>query len=525
MKVIRVCTLIVALAVGMMVVSAVRSSADDSATLDMIEDRLGWIEYRLAVEQWRVMAEGRSDSLRFFEDLYTYTLANADIRSLARRVKSGSSQEALERRANLVEDLALRFVVDGHLPSSGVLDTIRRLADEQVLRFDGERVSSTELELTVANDPVRARREQAWRALNSGEGLTEDMGRLFRLRNQQARREGFNNYFNLLMSTRSNSIEWYAEILSELDRATGDAYRSVLTRLKSRLRVDRIEPWDLEYAFADIRSSVDGRLIADTIQPLVSATFDSIGVDLDQLPIYTAFRDSTMAPAPPRAFDVQPPFDLRVGGSITGGHDNLRATLAAYGEAMYGCHIHQEEPLFNRPLDGAFSESVRCLFEMFADSPRWLSEVAGLPEQLTADFVSARRDLALIELRHLLVLAHFELEAYKDATQDLTRLYWNLVERYMQLPRHDEMSPWAQQLDYAFVPGAFRDRLVGRIIAAQSWDYIQRINGSVIDNRDTRSFLIQNYFRFGRRYAWPELVKRGTGEALHTDALTAWLGL
>lgn len=490
-----------------------------------LEAKLDWIEYRLALERWRVAMNGSSDSLYFFEHLLEYTMAQADIRPMVQKVESGSFDEETKRKARVLGDKAMRYVVDGRTPVAGLLDTLRSAAVGITFTLDGARASRAVLDSIVANDPARSRREQAYRALRSGTALADQLARLFRLRNQQARREGFNNYFNMVMSSRSYSLDEYRALLKQVDEATREPYQSLLTRLKTRLRVDHVEPWDLEYAYREIRLAVDSRLGPEVILPLSLATFDSIGVSIYRLPIFLGGSVTSSDGVAPVSFTVRPPHDLRVVGGVGSGHFALREMLAALGEAVYGCHIHQEELLFRRPMEGAFGYSVGSFFRMFVDDPRWLTEFAGLGEQLTADFVAARRDLALMELRQLLLWQYFELEAYGDAGRDLNKVYWDLYEKYLLMSRHDDLSPWASDPNLALAPGGYRDRMIGRLIAAQTWSYMLKVNGTVIDNRDTRSFLIQNYFRFGRLYGWPELVKRGTGESLNPAYYLTRLGL
>jgi Zn-dependent M32 family carboxypeptidase len=70
-------------------------------------------------------------------------------------------------------------------------------------------------------------------------------------------------------------------------------------------------------------------------------------------------------------------------------------------------------------------------------------------------------------------------------------------------------------------PARSPSQLLGEIIARQTLAYLYQANGGVIGTRETRSFLIQNYFRFGSRYDWGELIQRGTGQSLDPQALVA----
>ena len=69
------------------------------------------------------------------------------------------------------------------------------------------------------------------------------------------------------------------------------------------------------------------------------------------------------------------------------------------------------------------------------------------------------------------------------------------------------------------------NKLVAKIIAAQSVNYMNDYLGQPVDNLRTSAFLIQNYYRFGSRYSWTELLERGTGEKLNPEHLISHLQL
>jgi peptidyl-dipeptidase A len=119
----------------------------------------------------------------------------------------------------------------------------------------------------------------------------------------------------------------------------------------------------------------------------------------------------------------------------------------------------------------------------------------------------------------------FEFEAYNNPNRDLNQLYWNLVDRYMFLPRHEDIKPWAAVIHYTTNPVYLQNYLMADMIAAQSLEYVREQYGPPVDNSAFRSFLTQNYFRFGSRYRWEEMLERGTGKPLSPSAYERRLGL
>jgi peptidyl-dipeptidase A len=119
----------------------------------------------------------------------------------------------------------------------------------------------------------------------------------------------------------------------------------------------------------------------------------------------------------------------------------------------------------------------------------------------------------------------FEYEAYLNPNRELNRLYWDLFEQYMLLPRHEDVRPWASLIYYTTHPVYLQNYLYADMIAAQTIDALEDMYGEIVGNESFSSFLNQNYFRFGGRYEWRDLLERGTGERLNPEHLIRRLGI
>ncbi|MBU2652500.1 MAG: hypothetical protein KKA81_16360, partial [Bacteroidetes bacterium] len=131
----------------------------------------------------------------------------------------------------------------------------------------------------------------------------------------------------------------------------------------------------------------------------------------------------------------------------------------------------------------------------------------------------------VIYLRLTLTRLMFEYEAYTNPGRDLNKLYWELFERYMMLPRHEDVKAWASVIHYTTHPVYLHNYLYADMISAQTLNFLTGLYGDLIDNRAVRSFLVQNYYRFGSRYPWRDMLERGTGEKLDPKFFIERLGL
>ena len=226
-----------------------------------------------------------------------------------------------------------------------------------------------------------------------------------------------------------------------------------------------------------------------------------------------------------QSFVIKSPFDQRVSGKIGDGFESNQELVKNIGRALYSANIAQEQPLFNYPLDNPWTAAMENIFASITEDVTWLQKYVPIPAGHIERYLTARQEWKIMNLRFSLVNLEFELEAYKNPGRDLNRVYWDIFEKYTSLPRHDDLKPWATDLNYVNQPLAYQNHLLADIIAAQTLAYLEKNNGTVVGNRETRSFLVQNYFRFGSRYHWREMIQRGTGEDLNPRYLLSELGL
>jgi peptidyl-dipeptidase A len=161
-------------------------------------------------------------------------------------------------------------------------------------------------------------------------------------------------------------------------------------------------------------------------------------------------------------------------------------------------------------------------------SPAWLSQMVGLApdeaERLGPQLARQETASLLAFIRWCLTIVSFERDFYADPTQDLNRLWWELEERFQEIPRppgRDEPD-WASKVHVATAPVYYQKYLLGRLFAAQLTETMQaRFGGWWPGRPATGRYVAETLFAPGARYAWDELVTRVTGQPLGVTALAA----
>ncbi len=496
------------------------------SALDSLELKFEWLDYRIMQETWELYTTGSSDSLEFYKGLYAYVTSDKNLLPLLRQGKRLLTDEEDKRRLELLMQTVLFSRVEADETITHLRDSLAQFDVNYRAEFEGAPQSSSYLYKIFRTDGNRSRREAAYRAWCSvGGELADGLGKLIRMRNQKARGLGYNNYFRMVFSQQGFDIDEYLTLLKTLDSLSREKYTALLENAKDRLGVEPLEIWDLAYSYVDLSKKVDAYFPADSQMLYVKRSLKGIGFNLDKLPIYFDLSSREGKSQLAYAFPIKPPYDIRVLANLTDGIGSTQVLLHEIGHALHFAHINQERALFVTDFSSCWTEGMAQIIAALCDERQWLKEYPHLPPSLVEQFLIAKQERDIIGLRTTLVRLYFEYEAYQNPNRDLNKLYWDLFEKYMLLPRHEDIKPWAAIIHYTTHPVYLHNYLIADIITAQTMDYLEENYSSIVDNPTIGAFLVQNYYRFGSRYDWRELLERGTGEKLNPTYLLRRLNL
>lgn len=478
--------------------------------LDSLEYKLDWLHYKLSLEEWELRRTGSSDSLSFYQGLYRYTIANDSVAGVLRRNENLLKDEEDYRRWQLLYEAVQVAQLESSPEIATLRDSLLTIQTKYRPLYDGEMVSRNTLYSIYQSDRNRTKREEAYRGyVSSGTEIEDGLKQLMRLRSQAAKKQGYNSYMSLIFTIYDIDLDEYKQLLENLEEMSREPYRELLNRIKSKLNVQNVEQWDLEYATSDVRTAVDRYFPVDSQMKFISRSLEDIGFDLDKLPIYADYKNRPGNAEFASAFTVNIPDEMRILANLQPGIQSTKALMHQVGYTIHAAYINQDKPLFQISVDDAWAEGMAQIFTSMLDEPEWLNRYARIPSNLIEQYERSLEEQNLITLRQLLVTLYFELEAYQNPGRDLNKLYWDLVEQYMYLPRHDDLAPWASVSEFTAQPVYLQNYLYADMITAQTVAFLHETYGPLTQSQTTRSFLVQNYFRFGAKYEWRELLKRG----------------
>jgi len=493
------------------------------ALVDSLEQKLEWVNYRLTEEQWEYYRSGESDSLSFYNELYLYLISGSDLYKFASNSNNISDRIDKQRLQILVAE-TLPDRIESRLSLVAFKDSLRNIIDSFKVDFQGEAQSLTEVKDIYDNSRSRSQRElgcRAWYAV--GENLSPGITKLFKSRNEAAAKLGYDNYWELVASQFSQNGIDILQFIKAVDSLTQGANSRFLDGARTSQGVNELELWDITYAHSQIDQHGDTFFPDDSQYPFVRRGLVSVGFNLERLPVYYDKANGINNEFDVEIFAVRPPHDIRLLTDTRNGFAGTRSLLGLTGAALYSAYIAQERPLYNYAADPTWQIAMQEIIAAMACDSSWLNDVVNMPLGFISQFRKAKLEKETFEVRVMLANISFVHEAHVNPDQDLNQLYWVLFQKYTGLPRHEDIIIWSTVPEFITDPMIPIRQLLGKSIAAQSINYMTSYFGPLINNHNTSSFLVQNYFRFGSRYAWSELLQRGTGEKLSPVHLKKFL--
>jgi len=391
-------------------------------------------------------------------------------------------------------------------------------------------------------------RKQVWEAAKQvGAVVAANLRELVQLRNQAAHKLGFADYHVMKLELNEQSQADVLALFDQLDELTRTPFAVAKQEIDERLAkqyniaVESLRPWHYHDPFFQEPQSVYD---ADLDGPFRQA--DILGICRDfyrgiGLPIEDVLERSDLYEKPgksPHAFctDIDREGDVRVLANIKPNEYWMSTMLHELGHAVYSSkNIPADVPYILRTDAHILAtEGVAMMFERFCTDSTWLSAYGvEIPDAKAYDAASRRqrRDKLLIFSRWCQVMLRFEVAMYKNPEQNLSQLWWDLVEEYQLVHRPEgrDAPDFASKIHVVSAPAYYHNYMMGELFACQVHAAIvsdlklgdEARSAIYTRNPAVGNFMKEKVFGPGRELPWSELTRHATGAELNAKAFAA----
>jgi len=489
--------------------------------LDELERRLEGVDVEYGETLWKKYLRQPHGDLDEIERRRSETILNNDYFRVVKDWTSRVKDKFLAKRVRAVERHLLGERVEA-LPDIFVL---RNRINEEHIKFrpvvSGREMDRTDILEMLRKDPDRSKRKAAWESFAElSRKIENDVKELVKKRNHNAKELGYQTYAEYSLTLDIIDKDDLLTLYEKLDRLSKPYFSAILEKIKKKLRIEHLEPWDISFAIDKFVKPPDEHFPKDQIIPKIKELVKSWGINTEELPILIKQAD---IPFGGLCFSIRIPTDVRIVSNPRDGHRFYVTLFHEYGHALHACFVKQRH--YPLKLDvGCFSEGMATILQHFTSDPDWLRMNTPLTNEEITRFVKATKASLLLRLRNLMALSFFEFLTYENPEQDLNKLWSRTQAKYLFVSEN-ETPQWAAQSIYTTHPIYFQNYILAEMIAAQTIRCLKEKYGQLLNNARIAEFLIQNYYGPGSSVDWPEKIEKATGRKLGAEALVQQLAI
>jgi len=436
--------------------------------------------------------------------------------------------------ANQIEPGLLKKIVDLGTQIEKNFSTFRGT-------IEGDKVTGNDIKEMLKTQTDSAKRKQTWLASKQvGAAVAQDTIRLVKLRNEAARKLGFDNYHTLSLAAGEQDVKEMDRIFEELYELTNAPFARVkgdLDRIlaaRCGVAVSELMPWHYHDPFFQETPMVyeldlDVYYEDKDVRKLAAEFYAGIGLPVDS--ILTRSDLYEREGKNPHAFceDMDREGDVRILCNLENNEYWMETILHELGHGVYFQYHERGVPyLLREPAHTFTTEAIAMFFGRLSRNPAWMQQMLDLSDAQRAEIEKVSDRYAqlkqLIFARWAMVMYNFEKQLYANPDRDLNALWWQMVEKYqlVKKPEGRDEPDWAAKIHLPLYPCYYHNYLLGELLASQLHNHITHKvlklesgkDVGYVGRRAAGIFLRAKILEPGATYRWNEMIEKATGEPL-----------
>jgi peptidyl-dipeptidase A len=407
--------------------------------------------------------------------------------------------------------------------------------------IEGKEVTDNQIKEILKTETDSHKREQAWLASKQvGAVVASDLIHLVKLRNQAARKLGFDNYHTLSLTLAEQNIKELDKIFNELYELTNKPFAEMKAELdrilaaKYGIAPAELMPWHYHDPFFQetpmvYQLDLDAYYKNKDVKQLAAKFYAGIGLPVDSVLEHSDLYEREGKN--PHAFctDIDRQGDVRVLCNIKSDESWMETMLHELGHAVYDKNHNMQAPfLLREPAHIFTTEAIAMFFGRLSRNPAWMQQMLELSDQQRTDIEKVSAKYAqlkqIIFARWDMVMYDFEKQLYANPDQDLNSLWWQMVEKYqlIKMPAGRNEPDWAAKIHFTNAPCYYHNYMLGELLASQLHRHIvynvlklhSDKDVSYVGQKKVGEFLAKKVFEPGAMYHWNKMIELATGEPL-----------
>ena len=395
------------------------------------------------------------------------------------------------------------------------------------MTIDGKPVSKAEISKimeTEKNPEIRKKANDA--KIKSGDLIAENLVELVKMRNDFAKKKGYDNYFDYMLEENYDiKPKELDKLLTDVAKNTKDSNKKVMDNVKTELsKAFNVAPEDLRsYHFGYLAGEDPEKLVNDQIKTkeevvdISKRAYAGMGYDVDKLPIKLDLFPRENKNTHGFSFPIEAGKDARILANLTNNVSSIDTLMHELGHSVFTVKTNSKLPYMEQDTTNTMTEAIAM---MMGDLPR----TEGLVKDKVSPEVFAKFQKSAAEedskfVGSSMAIIDFERNMYKNPDQDLKQLWKDMSVKYKGRSEKDEATnEWATIPHFLSHPAYYQNYFRASLIKAQLYDALTEKFGNITENKNTAKYLNEHIFQYGGSKEDDEILEEVTGKPLSADA-------
>lgn len=402
-------------------------------------------------------------------------------------------------------------------------------------KIDNKSVSENDIREILKNEKSVDVRKKAWESSKEiGQILAPKIIELVKLRNKAAKHLGYDNYFDMMLElnevNKDELFKTFASLINETSNTFNDVILDINDKLSRQFNVSKedLGPWAWKDPFsqADPLESDELNVVFKDkdILAISKSFYEKMGFNIDELIKNSDLYEREGKNQHAFCTSIDKKYDVRTLNNIKPNAQWMDTLLHEFGHAIYELEIDKSLPFLLRdpPNNNVTTEALALLMGRQVYTKEFLKQFCNVTdENLLNEVEKGSKRRLLIFSRFASMITEFENQMYKDPTQNLNKLWWDLYVKYYNLPKpenRDDKADWASKYHIGLAPVYYYSYLLGELFASTLHKELLNISqDNFIWKEKSAKFLKERLFFPGNKNKWDTLIENVTDKKFSSD--------
>ncbi|MGM1050639.1 MAG: M2 family metallopeptidase [Bacillota bacterium] len=449
---------------------------------------------------WMIMTTGEMTWVEKYEQHeleYQSLLADKNFKEQLESLKNishhGLLNELEHRQIGVIDREAEEYRIAADLRSqiSDLWNKLHYHISTFRAKYHNSHLSDSDIRYRLSTSTNSETSERVWRsAMELGGQIEPGLIELVQLRNKAARKNGFDNYYELKMYSQELNTGFILQQIKKLRSNLDGTYRSIKSNIDDQLAshfsvsVEMLRSWHYPDPFFQSFSYPDSKLETINHKKIFKSLQDFFQIrDFDINPLMNRgdYEKREKKSQANFCLHVDRDGDIRVSCQLGNDITSLSTLLHELGHAFFEKKIGTHMPfVLRQPAHTLVTEGIALLFERLTYDEKWL-KVMNLNMTSIEPAILKKNYLSnlLIKLYWTMTFVEFERQLYENPYRNLNGLWWDIVEEIQGITRPTDWDYpyWATKAHFTTLPAYYHNYLFGELLASQIQSTLSRLNG------------------------------------------------